>query len=164
MIFPNSALGRQLNSKFAGLKHQFLGKLSMGRAMRVMLAGTALLSVSCSTLSSRSVSDPAPAVARLSAGGSLEDEVERLTLPLVDSGELCGVAVGVLAPDMKPQVFGYGATEQPSNRATEQPSNRATEQPSNRATEQPSNGWPTSRRYYFSNWIGVQALRECAAS
>ena len=111
----------------------------MGRVMHVLLAGAALQFASCSTLSSRIVSDPAPAVARLRAGGSLEDEVDRLTLPLVDSGELCGVAVGVLAPDMKPQVFGYGATEQPSN------------------------GQPSSRRYYFSNWIGVQALRECAA-
>jgi hypothetical protein len=92
----------------------------MGRVMHVLLAGAALQFASCSTLSSRIVSDPAPAVARLRAGGSLEDEVDRLTLPLVDSGELCGVAVGVLAPDMKPQVFGYGATEQPSNRATEQ--------------------------------------------
>ena len=97
----------------------------MGRVMRVLLAGAALQGASCSTASSRIVSDPAPAVARLRAGGSLEDEVDRLTLPLVDSGEHCGVAVGVLAPDMKPQVFGYGATEQTSRRADEQTSRRA---------------------------------------
>jgi CubicO group peptidase (beta-lactamase class C family) len=94
-----------------------LRALHRGRVMRVLLAGAALLGTSCSTLSSRSVRDPAPAVARLRAGGSLEDEVKRLTLPLVNSGELCGVAVGVLASDMKPQVFGFGATEQPRNRA-----------------------------------------------
>lgn len=85
------------------------------RALLVPLAGAALLGASCSTLSSRVVADPAPSAARLRAGGDLKEEVARLVQPLVDSGEICGMAVGVLAPGAGPRVFGFGSASLPGN-------------------------------------------------
>jgi CubicO group peptidase (beta-lactamase class C family) len=64
----------------------------------------------CRTLSKRDVSDPALAVARLKAGGSVSSEVDRLARPLIESGEIYGLAVGVLTPDGKTLAFGYGRT------------------------------------------------------
>jgi CubicO group peptidase (beta-lactamase class C family) len=85
------------------------------RAALFLLAGAALLSTSCSTLSTRITGDPAHAAARLRAGGSLKSEADRLAQPLVDSGEICGMAVGVLPPGAKPQVFGYGVSGRPGD-------------------------------------------------
>jgi CubicO group peptidase (beta-lactamase class C family) len=74
----------------------------------VLLLCTALTATSCRIYSTRQVSDPAPAVARLRAGGSVEEEVSRLTQPLIDSGEAFGMVVAVLTPDGATHTFGYG--------------------------------------------------------
>ncbi len=60
--------------------------------------------------SSRVVSDPAPGAARLRAGGSVQAEADLLAQPLVDSGEACGMAVGVVGPDGAAHTYGYGRT------------------------------------------------------
>ncbi|MEI7732727.1 MAG: serine hydrolase domain-containing protein [Verrucomicrobiota bacterium] len=75
----------------------------------VLLLGAVVLT-GCTSLSSRVVTDPAPAVARLKAGASLKQEVDLLAQPLVDSGEVMGLAVGTVTPSGGPQVFGYGRT------------------------------------------------------
>ncbi len=56
------------------------------------------------------MSNPAPAVARLRAGGSVHAEADRLVKPLVASGEVYGMVVGVVTPDGATQSFGYGRT------------------------------------------------------
>jgi len=75
--------------------------------------GLLFLATGCRTLSTRAVSDPASSVARLQAGGSVGAEVDRLAQPLVDRGEIYGVAVGVLTPDGHTHTFGYGGTGAP---------------------------------------------------
>jgi CubicO group peptidase (beta-lactamase class C family) len=72
-----------------------------------------LLATGCQTFSRRLVSDPAPAAARLQAGGSIGAEVDRLAQPLIQRGEFYGLAVGVLTPDQRARVFGYGRTGRP---------------------------------------------------
>jgi len=79
----------------------------------LLLVGTALLGTSCGTLSSRFVSDPTPSVQRLQAGGSIKAEVDRLAQPLIASGEIYSMAVGVLTPDGSIQNFGYGLSGRP---------------------------------------------------
>jgi len=76
----------------------------------VWLPVAALLATSCESLTSRQITNPAPAVARLRAGGSLRREADKLAQPLIDSGEIVGMAVGVLTPDGKTHTYGYGRT------------------------------------------------------
>ena len=71
------------------------------------------MGTSCKTFSSRVVSDPMPAVTRLQAGGSIKEEVDRLAQPLIASGEIYSMAVGVLAPDGSAWNFGYGLSGRP---------------------------------------------------
>ncbi len=78
-----------------------------------LVLGLALLVTGCGTFSTRVVSDPAPAAARLQARGSIGPEVDRLAQPLVESGEIYGLAVGVLLPDGRTSAFGYGRTGTP---------------------------------------------------
>jgi len=81
----------------------------------VLLLATAILGTSCKTYSSRLVSDSAPCVARLKAGGSIREEVDRLALPLIESGEIYGAAIGVLTPDGSTLNYGYGRTGRPGD-------------------------------------------------
>ena len=81
----------------------------------VLLLGTALLGTSCKTLSSRILSDPAPAVQRLQAGGDIKQEVDRLAQPLIASGEIYSMSVGVLTPDGSTWNFGYGLSGRPGD-------------------------------------------------
>jgi CubicO group peptidase (beta-lactamase class C family) len=74
------------------------------------LAGTG-----CRTAATRQVSDPAPAVARLRAGGSIRAEADHLVKPLLASGEIFGMAIGVVTPDGATQTFGYGRTGRPGD-------------------------------------------------
>jgi CubicO group peptidase (beta-lactamase class C family) len=76
----------------------------------ILMGMLLLLAVGCQTFSSRAVTDPSAAVARLEAGGSIAEEVDRLAQPLIDAREIFGVAVGVLTPEAKISVFGYGST------------------------------------------------------
>jgi CubicO group peptidase (beta-lactamase class C family) len=78
--------------------------------LAVLLAGLAMWGTGCGTFSARVVTDPAPAVARLRAGGSIGAEVDRLAQPLIQSGEIYGLAVSVLTPDGATHAFGYGRT------------------------------------------------------
>lgn len=87
----------------------------MFRPAILVLLGIALLGTSCKTFSSRIVSDPAPAAARLQAGGSIKDEVDRLAQPLIAKGEIYSMAVGVLAPDGSTSNFGYGLSGRPGD-------------------------------------------------
>ncbi len=79
------------------------------RAMAFLLV-LPFLGAGCKTFSTRDVSDSTPAVARLKAGGSVAAEVDCLAQPLIASGEIYGLAVGVLTPDGQTRVFGYGRT------------------------------------------------------
>ena len=87
----------------------------MFRPAILLLLGTALLGTSCKTFSSRVVYDPMPAVARLQAGGSIKEEVDRLAQPLIASGEIYSMAIGVLTPDGSTQNFGYGLSGRPGD-------------------------------------------------
>jgi CubicO group peptidase (beta-lactamase class C family) len=79
------------------------------RAEPVLLVAVAFLT-SCGAISARRISDPAPAVARLRAGGSIQAEVDRLVRPLIQSGQVLGMVVGVLTPDGATRTYGYGRT------------------------------------------------------
>jgi len=79
------------------------------------LLATALVGSGCRTTAIRHVSDPAPAIARLQAGGSLQAEVDGLVRPLVASGEVYGMVVGVVTPDGATHTFCYGRTGQPGD-------------------------------------------------
>ena len=85
------------------------------QAVFPFLIGAAILCTSCAALSSRVISDPAPSAARLRAGGSLQAEVDLLAQPLIDSGEACGMVVGVVCPDGVPRFYGYGRTGRPGD-------------------------------------------------
>lgn len=62
----------------------------------------------CGTLSSRQLADPTEAVARLRAGGNLQEEVDRLARPLIEQNQVRGMVVGVCLPDGQCRSFGYG--------------------------------------------------------
>lgn len=81
----------------------------------LLLLGTVLLVTSCGTFSSRIVSDPTPAVQRLQAGGSIKEEVDRLARPLIASGEIYSMSVGVVTPDGSTCNFGYGLSGRPGD-------------------------------------------------
>jgi CubicO group peptidase (beta-lactamase class C family) len=81
--------------------------------LALLLVGLLFPATGCRTFSTRAVSDPAAAVARLQAGGSIGGEVDRLAQPLVDRGEIYGLAVGVVTPDGRTRDFGYGSAGTP---------------------------------------------------
>jgi CubicO group peptidase (beta-lactamase class C family) len=80
-----------------------------------MLLGIALLCSSCKTYSSRDVSDAAACAMRLERGRSVEAEAAWLARPLIDSGNVYGMAIGVLTPDGRTQSFGFGRTGLPGD-------------------------------------------------
>ena len=71
------------------------------RSTIVFWLGVLLLSGGCKGYTNRLVLDPAPAVARLRAGGKLQAEVDCLAQPLVTNREVFNLAVGVLTPDAR---------------------------------------------------------------
>ena len=81
----------------------------------LLLAGQLFLLGGCRTLPTRVVSDPAPAELRLRAGGSIKAEVDYLAQPLVMTGQIHGIAVGVLTDDGSVNAFGYGRTGVPGD-------------------------------------------------
>ena len=87
----------------------------MDIALLAFLLATALVGSGCRTTAIRHVSDPAPAIARLQAGGSLQAEVDGLVRPLVASGEVYGMVVGVVTPDGATHTFCYGRTGRPGD-------------------------------------------------
>ena len=97
------------------------GIISPGLRRFITTAATGLViflglaSTGCRTTATRQVSDPAPAIARLRAGGSLRAEADTLVQPLLASGEVFGLAVGVVLPDGTTQTFGYGQTGRPGD-------------------------------------------------
>lgn len=52
---------------------------------------------------------------RLGRGGSVEAEAARLARPLIDTGKVYGMAIGVLTPDGRTQSFGFGRTGSPGD-------------------------------------------------
>jgi CubicO group peptidase (beta-lactamase class C family) len=89
--------------------HLLLGEQAVTAFCRTVLCLSLLLTgAGCKTFSARVISDPAPAVARLQAGGKIGEEVDALARPLVESGEIYGIAVGVLTPNGRTHSFGYG--------------------------------------------------------
>ncbi|MGD1083284.1 MAG: serine hydrolase domain-containing protein [Verrucomicrobiota bacterium] len=82
-------------------------------ALALLGVGLLLAATGCRTFSKRAVSDPTAAAARLRAGGSIGAEVDRLAQPLVDRGEIYGLAVGVVTPDGRTLDFGYGGAGTP---------------------------------------------------
>ena len=87
----------------------FKPRFGNGIRLALLLAAT-LSAASCKTYSSRQVSDPRPAAARLQAGAGIQEEVDRLAKPLIQSGEVYGMTVGVLTPDGVTRIYGYGKT------------------------------------------------------
>jgi CubicO group peptidase (beta-lactamase class C family) len=77
-------------------------------AMVLIFSG--LAGTGCRTAATRQISDPAPAIARLRAGGAVRAEADALVKPLLASGEVFGMVVGVVTPDGATQSFGYGRT------------------------------------------------------
>lgn len=77
-------------------------------ATSVLLLGLAVLTDGCTGYTNRLVLDPAPAVARLRAGGKIQAEVDCLAQPLVTNREVFNLAVGVLTPDGAVHHFSYG--------------------------------------------------------
>jgi len=84
-------------------------------ALAVLLLATVVLGTACRTAAIRHVSDPRLAIARLQAGGSLQAEVDDLVKPLVASGEIYGMVVGVVTPDGATHTFRYGRTGHPGD-------------------------------------------------
>jgi CubicO group peptidase (beta-lactamase class C family) len=80
-----------------------------------MLLGIAFLCSSCKTYSSRDVSHSAVCAMRLEQGGTVEAEAARLAQPLIDTGYVYGMAIGVLTPDGRTQSFGFGRTGRPGD-------------------------------------------------
>ena len=78
------------------------------------LLGVAVLVSGCKGYTNRLVLDPAPAVARLRAGGALQAEVDCLARPLVANREVFNLAVGVLTPDGAVHNFSYGRAPLPA--------------------------------------------------
>ena len=78
-----------------------------------LLSVLAVVGTSCKGYTSRQITNPADAVARLRAGGELKDEVDRLAEPLIASHEIHDLAVGVLTPDGAVHYYGYGGTPPP---------------------------------------------------
>jgi CubicO group peptidase (beta-lactamase class C family) len=76
----------------------------------VMLIFIWLAGMGCRTTATRQISDPAPAIARLQAGGRVETEADALVKPLLASGEVSGMVVGVVTSDGATQTFSYGHT------------------------------------------------------
>ncbi len=79
----------------------------------VLLLGLTALLNGCKGYTNRLVLDPAPAVARLRAGGGLQAEVDCLAQPLVTNREVFNLAVGVLTPDGVIHNFSYGRAPLP---------------------------------------------------
>jgi CubicO group peptidase (beta-lactamase class C family) len=86
------------------------------RSWELLVASLILLAApGCRTAARRLVSDPGLAIARLQAGGSIRAEADSLVKPLLASGEVYGMVVGVVTPDGKTQTFGYGRTGRPGD-------------------------------------------------
>jgi CubicO group peptidase (beta-lactamase class C family) len=83
--------------------------------LAVLLLAAVVLGTACRTTATRHVSDPGPAIARLQAGGNLQAEVDGLVNPLVASGEIYGLVVGVVTPDGATHTFCYGRTGRPGD-------------------------------------------------
>jgi CubicO group peptidase (beta-lactamase class C family) len=83
--------------------------------LAALLVAITAFGTACRSAAVRHVSDPGPAIARLQAGGSIKAEVDELAAPLVASGEVYGMVVGVLLPDGGTQTFSYGRTGIPGS-------------------------------------------------
>ncbi|HEY1406170.1 MAG TPA: serine hydrolase domain-containing protein [Spirochaetota bacterium] len=89
---------------------------SSGRNFRRAVISVSVLTaivasgISCRSLSSRVMYDPAASITRIQNGSKIETEVSELANPLVDSGNSYGISVGVITPDGSTQTFGYGRT------------------------------------------------------
>ena len=89
---------------------RFAAAGSAGLLIFLGLAGTG-----CRITATRQVSDPAPAVIRLKTGGSIKAEADALVKPLLASGEVFGMVVGIVTPDGATHCFGYGQTGRPGD-------------------------------------------------
>ena len=93
----------------------FLRPLRFSAASAVVLVFLGLASTGCRINATRQVSDPTAAITRLQTGGSIKTEADNLVKPLLASGEVFGMAVGVVTPDGRTQCFGYGNTGRPGD-------------------------------------------------
>lgn len=101
------AVGEVVAGRLGGFK-ALAAQLLVALALQLPGAG-------CATSPKRIVTDPVAATTRLRGGGSIETEVSHLAEPLIASGEIRGIAVGVLTPDGHTQFFGYGRTGIPGS-------------------------------------------------
>jgi CubicO group peptidase (beta-lactamase class C family) len=110
-----SRFGFLSGSSRAVARSQQIGFRTLDLALLALLFATTLVGSGCRTTAIRHVSDPAPAIARLQAGGSLQAEVDDLVRPLVARGEVYGMVVGVVTPDGATHTFPYGQTGHPGD-------------------------------------------------
>jgi CubicO group peptidase (beta-lactamase class C family) len=75
----------------------------------------ALLS-GCGTLSHQDRDTDMEQTRQYANASNLQAEVDSLALPLIKQGEMAGMIVGVLLPDGSTHFFGYGATDQSTNK------------------------------------------------
>lgn len=74
-----------------------------------LVIAAALLNTSCELVPIRLISDPIPCDRSLPPI-AISMYLNQLVQPLIDNGEVYGLAVGILTPDGKTQVFGFGRT------------------------------------------------------
>ena len=80
------------------------------KALLFVLAIVILGGGSCRSLSSRQVFDYDRSAERIKNGSTVSLEAEELAKPLIESGETCGISVGVITPDGLSQTVGFGKT------------------------------------------------------
>lgn len=70
--------------------------------------GLELASCTSGAMSHRLFYPPQDSVERLISGKSIQEEVDSLALPVINSGEAAGVSIGILYPDGQMNFYGYG--------------------------------------------------------
>ena len=87
------------------------GRLSnRSKALLLVLAIGIAGGSSCRSLSSRQVYEYDQSSERIRNGSTVSIEAEELAKPLIESGETCGISVGVITPDGLSQTVGFGKT------------------------------------------------------
>ena len=81
----------------------------------LILLLTSALGACGGTLSEQILEDPSPAVTRLRDGASIDEEIDRLVLPLISSGEAVGGSIGILMANGRVRTYGFGRANDPSS-------------------------------------------------
>lgn len=77
----------------------------------LLISSSGLTACTSCTLSHRRLSPPSDSIERLISGKPVEQEIDSLALPVINSGETVGMTIGVLYPDGQMCFYGYGKTD-----------------------------------------------------